>query len=186
MVNLVIEKKTFIPEKNYFKCDNVRVSREETPKEIELWNNMINWVNRGFAAIGIGLLISIIFCNVFGCWATTNPWAYIGVAFGVASFPGGIIFANGVCWPKAQEASDIYRKWKDDHEEELWAEASKPVKEYNEEQEKIAEAWRAEHPFEEHIRTCIKDPNSSVAIAQAAKYYAENYLKEGVSHETLD
>ena len=42
MISLVIEKKTFIPEKNYFKCEDVRVSREETPKEIELWNNMVN------------------------------------------------------------------------------------------------------------------------------------------------
>ena len=177
MVSLVIEKKTFIPEKNYFKCDDVRVSREETPKEIELWNNIINWTNRGFAAIGIGVLISIIFCIVFGCWSNTNPWAYIGVAFGAASFIGGIIFANAVCWPKEHEASDIYRKWKDDHEEELWAEASKPIKEYNEEQEKIAEAWRAEHPLEELIRACIKDPISSVDVANLARYYAEAYIK---------
>ena len=177
MVYLVTEKKTFIPEKNYFKCDNVRVSREETDKEIELWNALVSWEGRGFAAIGIGVLISMIFCIVFGCWANTNPWAYIGVAFGIAFFIGGIIFANVVCWPKERECDDIYRKWKDDHDEELWAEARKPIDDYNEEQEKIAEAWRAEHPLEEKIRACIKDPLSSVDIANLARYYAEVYIQ---------
>ena len=176
-VNLVIEKKTFIPEKNYFKCDNVRVSRDETPKEIELWNNIVNWSNRGFVAIGIGVLLSIIFCISFGIWSNTNPWAYIGVVFGGFSFIGGIVFANAVCWPKEHEASDIYRKWQDEHEDELWAEASKPIKEYNDEQEKIAETWRAEHPLEELIRACIKDPISSVDVANLARYYAEAYIK---------
>ena len=184
-INLVIEKKTFIPEKNYFKCDNVRVSREETDKEIELWNNMVGWNSRGMAAIGIGILISIIFCIGFGCWSNTNPWAFLGVAVGIASFIGGLIYANVVCWPKERECDDIRRKWHDEHDEELWAEASKPIKDYNEEQEKIAEAWRAEHPLEEKIRACIKDPMSSVDIANLARYYADVYIKEK-ANETLD
>lgn len=177
MVSQVFEKKTFIPEKNYFKCDNIRVYREETNKEIELWNALVSWGNRGMAAIGIGILLGLIFGIGFGCWANINPWAYIGVAFGVASFIGGIIFANVVCWPKERECDDIYRKWKDDHEEELWAEARKPIDTHNEEQEKIAEAWRAEHPLEELIRACIKDPISSVDIANLARYYAEVYIQ---------
>lgn len=177
-INLVIEKKTFIPEKNYFKSDIVRVSREETDKEIELWNNVVSWSNRGFAAIGIGILLCLLICIPCGCWSNTNPWAYLGIGIGVASFFGGIIFANTVCWSKEHKASDIYRKWKDDHEEELWAEASKPIKEYNAEQEKIAEAWRAEHPLEEMIRACIKDPMSSVDVANLARYYADVYIKE--------
>ena len=177
-VSLVIEKKTFIPEKNYFKCDNVQVSREETPKEIELWNKSVTWANRGFAAIGIGVLLSIIFGISFGIWSNTNPWAYIGVAVGIASFLGGIIFANVVCWSKEHEAYDLYRKWRDEHDEELWAEASRPIKEYNDEQEKIAETWRTEHPLEELIRACIKDPISSVDVANLARYYAEVYIKE--------
>lgn len=177
-ISLVIEKKTFIPEKNYFKCDDVRVSREETDKEIELWNTMISWSNRGMASIGIGILVSLIFCIFFGCWSNTNPWAYFGVAVGLASFIGGFVYANVVCWPKERECDDIRRKWHDEHDEELWAEAMKTVKEYNEEQEKIAEAWRAEHPLEEKIRACIKDPLSSVDIANLARYYAEVYIKE--------
>ena len=50
------------------------------------------------------------------------------------------------------------------------------IKKYNEEQERIAEAWRAEHPFEEQIRQCLLDPKSSVDIAKAAIIYVENYF----------
>lgn len=184
-INLVVEKKTFIPEKNYFKCDNVRVSREETEKEIELWNTMVSWNSRGMAAIGIGVLTSLIFCIVFGCWSNANPWAYLGVAVGIASFIGGLVYANVVCWPKERECDDIRRKWHDEHDDELWAKARKPIDDYNEEQEKIAEAWRAEHPLEELIRACIKDPLSSVEVANLARYYADIYIKEK-ANEVVD
>jgi hypothetical protein len=176
-IKLVLEKKTFIPEKNYFKCDDVRVSREETPEEIKLLNNMVSWSNRGMASIGIGILLCLLIGIPCGCWSNTNPWAYLGVAVGILSFIGGFVYANAVCWPKERECDDIRRKWHDEHDEELWAEASKPIKDYNEEQEKIAEAWRAEHPLEELIRACIKDPMSSVEVANLARYYAEEYIK---------
>lgn len=179
-IQLVVSKETFIPEKNYFKCEDVRVSREETPKEIELWNNMVNWSNRGFKAIGLGVLLCIILCISFGCWSNTNPLAFIGVGIGIACFIGGIIFATTFCWPKENEASDIYRKWRDTHDEELWAEAVKPIKEYNKEQQELAEVWRSEHPLEELIRACIKDPISSVDIANLARYYADVYIKENM------
>ena len=90
---------------------------------------------------------------------------------------GCLIFANVVCCPKEQEWADIHRKWHDEHDEELWAEAIRPIKEYNEEQKRIAEAWRAEHPLEEKIRACLLDPISSVDVANLARYYAEVYLK---------
>ncbi len=179
-VNLMISKETFIPEKNYFKCDNVQVSREETPEEIELWNSMVDWSNRGFTAIGLGILFCIILGISFSCIAAATGqfiW-HIGVAVGVALFIGGLIFANVVCWPKEREWADIHREWHTKHDDELWAEATKPIKEYNEEQKKIAKAWRAEHPLEELIRACIKDPISSVDVANLARYYADVYIKE--------
>lgn len=179
-VNLVVEKKTFVPEKNYFSCENVRISREETAKEIELWNNMVNWDHRGMAAIGLGLLFCIIFGITFSCIAaaTGQSLFYLGIIAGTALFISSVIFANTVCWPKERECEDLRRKWHTEHDDELWAEATKPIKEYNEEQEKIAEAWRAEHPLEELIRACIKDPLSSVEVANLARYYAEVYIKE--------
>ena len=178
-VSMIISKETFIPEKNYFKGEDVQVSREETSKEIELWNNMVNWSNRGFTAIGLGIGLCLLLCLGCACFCSSdNPWAYVGFAAGVVSFIGCLIFANVVCWPKEQEWADIRRKWHDEHDEELWAEAIRPIKEYNEEQKRIAEAWRAKHPFEEKIRSCLRDPSSSVDIANLARYYAEVYIKE--------
>ena len=76
-----------------------------------------------------------------------------------------------------QEYSEELRDYRQEHEEELWAEATKDLKAYNEEHKKIAEACRAEHPLEEKIRACIKYPMSSVDIANLARYYAEVYLE---------
>jgi len=63
--------------------------------------------------------------------------------------------------------------------------ATEDLRAYNDKQKKIAETWRAEHPLEEKIRACLRDPMSSVDIANLARYYAEEYVKEGVSHETV-
>ena len=46
----------------------------------------------------------------------------------------------------------------------------------NQEQNEIAEKWRAEHEFEELIRNAKLTANC-VDIAKAAKYYAKHYIK---------
>lgn len=179
-VQLVVSKETFVPEKNYFKCEDVRVSRKETPEEIELWNKMVGWSNRGMTIIGLGLMLCLILGISFSCIATATQQSlfYIGTGVGAALAIGGIIFANVVCWPKEREWQEIRRTWHEEHDEELWKEARAEIDTYNEEQHKIAEAWRAEHPLEEKIRACLRDPGSSVDIANLARYYAEVYLKE--------
>ena len=60
----------------------------------------------------------------------------------------------------------------------LWDEAMTEINAYNAEQERIAEEWRAEHPFEEKIRAVLDDPMSSVDIAEMAYFFADKYLKE--------
>ena len=186
MITHQVSKETFIPEKNYFKCENVSISREETTEEIELYNAGIIWDNRGMFAIGIGVLLAFICGIVFGILIEYNSWFVIGVIFGFVCFVGGIIFANTACWPREHKAKEALIQWHKENDEALWAEAYAPILAYNEEQKQIAEAWRAEHPLEEKIRACIKDPMSSVDIANLARYYAEEYIKEGVSRETLD
>ena len=173
------DKDTFIPEKNYFSTEKVKCSREETEVEIQLYNKCAKWATIGFTCIFGGGLAGITFLIVFGILGSIiNPLFDIGIAFGIAFFVGGIIFANTVCWPKENEYDDKYRKYYIDHEDELWAEANKDLIAYNDEQKKIAEAWRAEHPLEEKIRACLLDPKSSVDVANLARYYAEEYLKE--------
>jgi hypothetical protein len=107
-----------------------------------------------------------------------SSWLYFGAGFGAVLFMGGIIFANAVCWPKEQQYLEELRKYREDYENVLWAVATQELRAYNEEQKKIAEAWRAEHPLEEKIRACLRDPMSSVDIANLARYYAEVYLTE--------
>lgn len=186
MAYLNAEKKTFNPDTNYFIIDQVQFERELTPYEDELLDKQEKCESRGFWSIGLGVLIGLICIITFGILMAFSNWWVVGAIFGAVCFVGGFILAHCYFWTKEQEFAEEIRGFRREHEEELWVEQLAEVRAYNEEQEKIAEAWRAEHPFEEYIRICIKDPNSSVAIAVAAKYYAENYLKDGISHETLD
>ena len=173
------DKDTFIPEKNYFSTKRVKCSREEDEIEMQLEAESYKWANIGFYGIGIGWLGGIILMVIFGALGyIINPWYDIGTAFGVVFAVGSIIFANVVCWPKEDEYNETLRKYRIEHEDELWTEATKDLRAYNEEQIKVAETWRAMHPLEEKIRACLLDPKSSVDVANLARYYAEEYLKE--------
>ena len=140
-------------------------------------NAAVNWESCGLVAVAVGSLLAIICGIVFGVLSNHNSWFIAGVVFGFACLAGAIVFTNTVCAPKERQAEEALERWHEEHDEELWADAYAPVLAYNEEQHRIAEAWRAEHPFEEKIRACIKDPNSSVDIADLARYYALDYLK---------
>ena len=178
-MEMYFEKDTFIPEKNYFSTEKVKCSRPRTEPETRLYAQSYKWSSIGFHCIGWGCLIGLIFMITFSVLAASfNGWFYTGTAVGVILFVGGIIFANAICWPMEQQYAEELQEYRQEHEEELWAEATKELKAYNEEQKKIAEAWRADHPLEEKIRVCIKDPMSSVDIANLARYYAEVYIKE--------
>lgn len=179
MAYLNVEKKTFNPDTNYFIIESVQYERELTPYENELWDKRERCSSLGFWFIGIGLLVGLACLITFGSLMAISTWFVIGAIFGAVCFVGGFLLAHGYFWVKEQDYAEEIQNYRREHEEELWMNELAEVRAYNEEQEQIAEAWRAEHPFEEHIRTCIKDPNSSVAIAVAAKYYAENYLHNG-------
>jgi hypothetical protein len=181
------EKDTFEPEKNYFSTEKVRYSRQETAPEVQLNEHTYRWSSIGFHCIGWGCLIGLIFMITFGVLGCLfSGWYYVGAGFGAVLFVGGIIFANAVCWPKEQKYLEELQKYRNEHEEELWMYVTEDLRAYNDSQKKIAEAWRAEHPLEEKIRACLRDPMSSVDIANLARYYAEEYVKDGVSRETLD
>ena len=172
------DKDTFVPEKNYFSTEKVKCSREKDETEVQLCLQSDKWRSIGFNCIGWGCLVGFVMMLTFGAIGSLiSQWYYIGTGFGFVLFLGGIIFANAVCWVKENKYCELYREYRDEHEEELWAEATAEVRAYNEEQKKIAEAWRADHPLEEKIRACLLDPKSSVDVANLARYYAECYLK---------
>jgi len=184
---LRLEKKTFNPAKNYFDVEEVIIKRPSTDIEKELSNKIDKYSTWGFITIFIGIILAIACAIIFGVLAET-----VHIVFGVAAFVGvlfffigGIVFARQYFWEQEHKYSEELCTYHKEHDEELWAEYEAEIKAYNEEQDKIAEAWRDEHPLEEKIRACIKDPKSSVEIADLARYYAIEYLKE-VSRETLD
>ena len=181
------DKDTFEPEKNYFSTEKVKCEREETAEEVRLDDLSYKWTSIGWNSIGWGCLIGFISALAFGMigGVTENHWFYFPAVFGVVLFIGSIIFANIVCWPREQKYAEQRREYHKEHEDELWAEATTELRAYNDEQKKIAEAWRAEHHLEEKIRACIKDPYSSVDIANLARYYAEVYIKEK-ANEAVD
>lgn len=174
------DKDTFVPEKNYFSTESVRCEREETAEEERLWDLSYKWTTIGWNCIGWGCLIGFIGAITFGCLGgmLEQPLWYIGAGLCITLFLGVIIFANAVCWPKEHKYAQEHKAYTKEHEEELWKEARKELDAYNAEQKRIAEAWRAEHPLEERIRACLRDPMSSVDIANLARYYAEEYIKE--------
>jgi hypothetical protein len=180
------EKDTFEPEKNYFSTEKVKCERQETDVEKQLSDMSYKWSSIGFHCIGWGCLVGLILMLTFGTLGgLLSSWYYIGAGLGAVLFVGGFIFANTVCWPKEQKYAEELREYRNEHEEELWMHATEDLRAYNDEQKKVAEAWRAEHPLEEKIRACLKDPMSSVDIANLARYYAEEYIKDGVSRETV-
>ena len=186
MVNVeqYFDKEIFEPEKNYFSIEKVKCSRPRTEPETHLREQSYKWSCIGFHCIGWGCLVGLIFMITFSVLAACfSNWFHAGTATGAILFVGGIIFANAVCWPKEQRYIEELRAYRQEHEEELWAEATKELKAYNEEQKKIAEAWRAAHPLEEKIRACLRDPKSSVDIANLARYYAEVYIKENENEQ---
>lgn len=176
MTHLRVAKQTFNPNTNYFDLEYVTITRELNEYEDQLWDKRDHCARRGFWSIGLGTLMGLICLITFGALLHLNILFVFGIIFGILCVPSGIILANGYFFKKEQEYAEELMEYRQEHKEELWTEAMKEVKAYNEEQERIAEAWRAAHPFEEYIRACINDPNNSVAIAEAAKYYAENYL----------
>ncbi len=174
-----VEKETFVPEKNYFKTEWVKISREETSQEIELENERYKWSNHGFYTLFIGLFGGFIALITFGALGeAVHHYFYWGCLPGGLMVVCGIFLPHAWFWEKEKELYYAYQDWSKEHEVELWKEARKEVDAYNTEQHQIAEAWRAAHPLEEKIRACLLDPKSSVDVANLARYYAEVYLKE--------
>lgn len=181
------DRDTFEPTKNYFSVEKVKCGRQRTAHETHLFDMAHQWSSIGFHCIGWGCLIGLIFMITFSVLAACfSDWFYAGTTIGAILFVGGIIFANAVCWPKEQKYSEELQKYRTEYENVLWEAATAELRAYNDEQKKIAEAWRAEHPLEEKIRACLKDPMSSVDIANLARYYAEEYIKDGSSYENMD
>lgn len=173
-------KETFNPEKNYFDITYENVSRETSAEEdsLERRSDRLN-------TLGIILGIFFILTALFGgiILGSLKFWvAFCVVFFGSIA---GIVISLYVLLGKAQEYEIALENYTKEHD--VWNTPEvQEIKRYNKEQNEFAAKWRADHPLEEKIRACLLDRESSVDIANLARYYAEEYLKEYVSRETLD
>ena len=166
------KKETFNTEKNYFNITYENVSRE-TSKEEDRLERLSNRLDAW------GLLLGVLFSVIalFGGIAlgALELWLAFWIVFPICI--AGSIISLTVLINKSQEYAcklDNYIK-----EHDVWNTPEvEAIKQYNKEQQEIADNWRAEHPLEEQIRQCLLDPKSSVDIANLARYYAEVYLKE--------
>ena len=185
-----VERKTFIPAKNYFEIDKVTLSREATDYEIKIRNKAYNSESLGFISLlggifgGFSLIITfgmLMLESYFSC-----PWFLLGGVIGVLLLIAGPTFAYNKFWKDEQSYWEELTEYRQIHEDELWEAVTAEVNLYNKEQCRIAEEWRAQHPLEEKIRMVLKDPTSSVDIANLARYYALEYLKEISSDRNKD
>lgn len=164
------ERKTFNPEKNYFNCTYVEVSREISEEEDRLSKLSMGYFNWGLAL-----------CVIFTCGAlfggialgTLNLWIAFAIEFPLCV--AGVIFSSCYLMNKSSAYDKALSQYYKEHD--VWTTPEvEAINQYNKEQQEIAEKWRAEHPFEEQIRQCLLDPKSSVDIAKAAIIYVENYF----------
>ena len=173
------KKETFNPEKNYFEITCVDVSRETSEEEDRLEQLSSRYDTWGLILGIFGVLLGLFGCSslgALGLWLAFCITAFISISSIIIGF---VVFLNkGLDYDRKIV---LYQK-----ENDVWNTPEvQEIKRYNKEQNDFAAEWRAEHPLEELIRACIKDPISSVDVANLARYYAEVYLKEKTD-ENLD
>ena len=186
-VSWQITKETFVPEKNYFVTKQVRVEREESAFEVQLQKNA--WILYMYqVTLSILFILGGLIGGIFlGCLAEElSPYYWIACIGVVAIAILGMVFV--IPWLSRREDLCYEQLNKYQTEYDVWNEPElvKEIKAYNAEQELIAAEWRAKHPFEEKIRACIKDPKSSVEIADLARFYAKEYLVMEKNNEPVD
>ena len=166
------EKETFNPEKNYFEITYETVSRETSEEEDRLEKLSDRFNTWGMITGVFGIIIGLFGASTLGA---LGLWVAAGIVLFVSI--SSIIIGFVVLCNKGLDCDrklDMYQRAHD-----VWNTPEvQEIKRYNNEQNDFAAAWRAEHPLEEKIRACLLDPKSSVDVANLARYYAEEYLRE--------
>ena len=156
---------TFNEKKNEFDYEEVTHERPMTAQESK-WDKIMDislliWIFFSLASL-IGLIVCI--CADIQWWGITN---FIILMF---SSVGGVLINNFIIEPQYDKA------FADSETIGFEAEILK-WEQQTQEQNEIAEKWRAEHEFEELIRKAKLTANCN-DIAQAAVYYAEHYIHQ--------
>jgi hypothetical protein len=168
------KKETFNTEKNYFDITYVTVSRETSEEEVRLERLSSRYDTWGMIIGIFGIILGLFGCSslgALGLWLAFCIAAVVSISSMIIGFV--VLLNKGLdCDRKLDKYLKEIDVWNTPEVQEL--------ERYNKEQNEIADKWRAEHPLEEKIRACLKDPMSSVDIANLARYYAEEYIKENI------
>ncbi len=176
-INWTMAKDTFQPDKNYFTVEQVQVSREESKFEIE--NNKLSSLSYTAGALMMVLFSVIVtisgICLMAALFNEPKHCLFFLCIFAPSLICA--IFIPKLCFKASDKYATLVAKYCE--ENDVWnTPEAQAIREYNIAQVKLAHTWRAAHPLEEHIRTCLLDTNNSVAIAAAARYYAEHFLNK--------
>lgn len=176
-ISWTLYKETFQPDKNYFTKEPVQVSREESDFEIEN-NKLSDLADTAGTLLMVLFSLFVVLSGICLVGALANEPKYCLICLGVF-IPSLLcaIFIPKLCFKASYKYSALVYKYCE--ENDVWNTPEvKAIREYNKAQEELAKVWRETHPFEEHIRACLLDKNSSVAIADAARYYAKHFLNK--------
>lgn len=166
------KKETFNPDKNYFEITCVNVSRETSEEEDRLERLSSRYDTWGIVVGIFGIVLGLFGCSslgALGLWLAFCIAAFISISSMIIGF---VVLLN-----KGVDCDRKLAKYLKDND--VWTTPEvQEITRYNAEQHEIALKWRIEHPLEEKIRACLLDPKSSVDIANLARYYAEEYIKD--------
>ena len=155
---------TFNTKTNEFDYKEVTHERPMTEKE-KKWDTIINlaliiWLS--LIAISLAIFVACVMMD----WQLTGIISCIcAVTFAIM----GAICCHGMLEPIYDKVFAYSEEYGFEAEILKWEQITQ-------EQNIIAQEWRAEHEFEELIRKAKLSENCN-DIAQAAKYYAEHYIK---------
>lgn len=155
---------TFNETKNDFDYKEVTHERPMTKEEVRK-----NAKYHTFCWLGVGTIAFFVFSLIMELSFHTNLWDLLLI-------PYSIIMCVGLChiFNRTFTLEDAVSGFSSNGFDKEIAEWER----ITEEQNAIAKEWRKAHPFEEHIRKAQLS-GSSVDIAKAAVYYAENIIKGG-------
>ena len=168
------KKETFNTEKNYFEITYPTVSRETSEEEDRLEKLSDRFDIWGMIIGVFGIIVGLFGCSIFGALGFL-------LAFWITLFVciSCIIVGFYVLLNKGLDCDRKLVKYRKDND--VWNTTEvQEIERYNKEQNDFAAKWRAEHPLEEKIRACLLDPKSSVDVANLARYYAEEYIRENL------
>ena len=155
---------TFNTKTNEFDYKEITHERSMTKQERK-WDAITDI----FLWLWVGLSIIALTTFMIG---VAGDFYRFGIASAICAFfflIGGFILNNFIIEPRYDKAFSNSEEFGFEAEILQWEQQTQ-------EQNEIAEKWRAEHEFEELIRKAKLSANCN-DIARAAKYYAEHYIK---------